>query len=89
MGKVFFLERTIDIRLKDSYEQNEMRALSENMTVHCWPVCIINMNHADEHSYSSLLLSVWMSVGICHLHFHYEHFIFTVLIANSCNSKYI
>lgn len=56
MGKVFFLERTIDIRLRDSHEQYEIRALSENMTVHYWPVCIINMNHADEHLYSLLLL---------------------------------
>lgn len=56
MGKVFFLARTIDIRLKGSHEQYKIRALSENMTMHYLPVCVIDMNHADEHLYSLLLL---------------------------------
>lgn len=34
MGKVIFLERRIDMRLKDSHEQHETRELSETLTVH-------------------------------------------------------
>lgn len=68
MGKVIFLERRIDMRLKDSHEQYEMRELSETLTVH--GVCNININHTDEHFYWPLWLSGGMSFGICVIHIY-------------------
>lgn len=59
MAKVFFLERTIDIRLKDSHQQYEMRTLSETLTVHYWPLCLIHMNHTNEHLYTFILDVSW------------------------------
>lgn len=89
MAKVLFLERTIDIRLKDSHQQYEMRTLSETLTVHCWPVCIIHMNHADEHLYTFILDVSWNLSST----FSRQTFLFLTrslqTIVKDCNDKYV